>query len=904
MPEISTNDQDILRTFPQQSRLGLLVLRPVIIASGTVSGSPAQGATTVTLTGFSQDEAPDKHYTVIAGSAAGTDDGGKVRLLSIASNILTLAPNNIEWATYTFISILRVIEPWSILPDILNDQIDGTPYTDENTNYHPLARVGPPAWGLINETLKFFNNSEPVAGGGATISAHSWTFPGGSPSSSSSGGSAANPIEVTWSSATGHTPQYMKYTTTDTSGKTHTRYNPVWILNNFEECYCDFEIEGLSGSESGGTWEGRLRVFGDASLTEFPHDALVMIVAEDWYGGLKTSIGGNWDHRENVIFFGWIVRNTVFKDDEEGSVSFEVIGPVGKMDQLLSWPANFEFADDFTGTFGCTTTNWQQFTGMTCDRLGFHLLTQRTTLHHICDINLTGNTKLLRYVDIPETSIHDQLDNYILSPIGARVFSDRQGQIWFSRNPNLRPSAERSTIPIILPLELDDIRADPGLEIGVEEHEEEVSQVDFIGFNYDGADITPLYSLAPDTQFSTGTIEKVDGVRADDQTEANELAGLYLANFNNIWREIQVPSWNFRVFDIAPEEYVTLTLAPGDTRRGISWTNQKLICRSVDLTYDREKEAVFANATFEKDSLGPSGVAGFYPTEIPDATPTFPDVPSDGLVVFSSFWFRRSFTDAWENRGCVPAVNHGASDPWWFSPFKSNSLDPNRAIFVACGDSGLIMVSDPDGGRNWNTKAITAPPNTWSDATAPTDVNIDFVWISGDIWRANRFYALARRQEGSNWRGWLYITDDNFDSGTWVTMGDTPTTLKPEWGAVNGSYLFVTTWESTKRYLRRFNPLTKTFVTKYDLGTPTFDDTEVTVFPVTVEDDDFTWYVAGHMVDPVVLSGANIQIIRTLDAAADWEIVEDTWDAGKCEALKVGKLNDGVRKHWAVRSEF
>lgn len=904
---ITTADQATLRQFPHSSRLGLLIFRPTQIASAQTT-TTSQGATQLTVTGYSEDETPVRHYALIAGSTAGSDDGGKTRFKSKAGSVITVAQNDIEWADYPFITILRVIEPVSILPDRQNDLMDGTvAYTDGNTKFHPLGRMGPPTFSLVNEVAKFYSNSQAIADG-ASVSSHSWVFPSGSPSTSTSAGSAATPIEVTWSAATGHQPHYITYTATDSNGKTHTRYSPHWVLNSFDECFCAFEIEDLSGDYGSGTWQLRIRVYDTAGPDEFPQDAMIMLVAEDRYAGQKTSIGGNWDHREDTVFVGWISQDTVFLDDEDGSVSFEALGSMGKAAQMISWPANLEYRN--------SPSEWDQISGMTCDRAAFHILTERSTLDMICDVNLTGNTKVLRFVDIPETSVQAQLDEYCLSPIGARALSDRQASIYLSRNPNLRPLSERTSIPTHFPLELADVRADPGLELGVEEHEKNTSQIDFIGFSYNGQDAVAFYSLAPGSQYTTGDVKKIDGVLVTGQAEANTLSGMYLAEENNIWKEVKTPTWNMRIFDIVPEEYITLSLAASDTLRSVVWDTQKLICRTCNITYDRETQSVRVNPSLEKDSFGPPGVGGHYPKSPPkggsNPNPN-PKLPNPTLAAWNGFFILPGGATNWSNRGELDNVNFGCLDPWWFFVGKAESFDRDKAIFYAAGASGLLKKSE-NGGFNWVDITKTDPPNTWSDATAPTASTVAFIWVQGDIYRNGRFYALATYQGDSDkWRSWVLYTDNDWVTSSWLPLND-GVTLQSEAKAialdVNQFHCLITLWEddgagTTQLALQRWDPDgTMAYVRTFEMGSATLaqvNGLSSLAFPVVVTDDPKVWYIAGRMNAPQSLSSIQ-HIIKSTDEGGSWASFISDWSASRCYDLIVGP-DDGTgnRKHWAVR---
>jgi hypothetical protein len=800
MPTVSTPDQTTLDSFPQGSKLAIAVFQPKTIVTGTVQGTPGTGAQSIVLNGKVETETPDKHMTVYAGSAAGLADGGKVRLKQLSGSTMTVAPNFIEWNSYSYITIKKVIDPVSILPDLGNDYEDGdTSYTDENTNYHPLGRIGPIGMvGYTNVPVKFHSNSTVVATG-ASISSHAWTFPSGSPGSSASAGSEGSPIEVTWSAATGHEPHYVKYVVTDDNAKTHTRRMPVWIFDDIDDAYCDLTIDSMSGSFDGGGWTATITVLQDADIANFPEDAMVVVFAKDYYAGHETSIGGNWKYAEHVIFGGWIASDTVFRDKDKGSVTFEVQGPAEKMKNLLCWPANLED--------NSSPDSWHELSNMTADRAAFHVITEHTTMDQICDVNLTGNTKRFLYTDIPEDDPYTQIADYCLKPVGANILSSRQGMIYFDRNPNLRPVSERSGIATVIALDINDkIRSDPGLTLAVEDHEKPVAQVDFIAFKYDGVEPEAIYSLAPGDQYHTGGVEKVDGIRADSQSESNSLAGLYLANLNNIWREVSIPVWNWRIFDIAPQEYTTLTLVAADTRRGVEWSAQKLICRSVVIEYDHEANAVKVDPVFEKDSFGPAGITGDYPDEPPTddgggITPGDPVIPptynpQDLLIgdKVNGVWYLPVGGSVWEERNTgltTTDVEQLGWDPWWFTEYKKNTTNPLEAIIWVCEDGGQIF-RDLNLGSSWTLKTpVTDPPNDWGDSPAPTVSDLLFVQRTDNIHQNKAHYFTAEWQNGfSEWRGWILYTLD--DGATWAWVP-----LDPVLGATEGNYVYPTSIGAT-----------------------------------------------------------------------------------------------------------
>ncbi len=754
MPAVPAGDQTTLHTFPQGTKLGMAIFQPETIVTGRVSGSPATGATTVVLTSKVEDEAPEANFTVYAGSAAGLSDGGKVRLKSLSGSTMTLAPNFVQWTTYDYITIKKVIEPWAILPDIENDfEDEDVPYTNQNDEYHPLGRVGP--LGIVGTTsvaVKMWSDSTGV--GGASVSSHAWVFPDGSPGTSSSAGSSGSPISVTWSTATGHTPKYVKYTVTDSNGKTHVRRVPVWIFDDIGDSYCDFELESCSGNFDSGSWRASIKALGDADIAMFPEDAMIVVFAEDHYAGHRTELGGNWTHQENIVFAGWIATDSVQRDKDLGFVTFEVLGPVDKMKELLCWPANLERKS--------SPDTWHELRAMTSDLAAFHVWTEHTTMEAICDFKLTGNTKKFLYVDIPEADPHSQIQDYCLHPIGANLLSDRQGRVYLDLNPNRLPVGDRSGIATVISLTIDSpIRNDPGLTLAIEDHAEDVAQVDFVAFGYTGEDPKPYYSLAPGNQHT--------------QSESNTLSGLYLAEFNNIWREVKIPLFNWRVFDIAPQEYTELTLVAADTKRGLVWNAQKLICRSVEIAYE------------------PPVNDGGGVSPIPVLPPTSAGNPRDLLIGddTNGVWWLPVGGSLWVDRSSAnKAVEQVGWDPWWFTEQKKASGNPEEAIIWSC-HAGAIYVSD-NLGNAWVLASVGSdPPNSWGDATAPTFADLTFVQRTDNIHQNKAHYFTAEWQNGfSEWRGWILYTLD--DGATWAWVP-----LDPVLGATEGNYVYPTSIGAT-----------------------------------------------------------------------------------------------------------
>lgn len=809
---ITATEQTLLRTHAQTTKLGLAIAIPAEIFRAEVH-STGDGSPGLLI----QNESGDKtqmefNFLVTAGSAPGLRDGGKVRFKSSGAQTITVNLNHIQWSVFPHVTGYRLIEPTVILPDNENDfEDDNTAYDGvSNKQYHPLGRIGPPAFGLTGQPVSFYSTSQPIASG-ASIVAHNWTFPNGSPSTSTLPGSAAAPIDVTWASPTGHGFEYIKYTTTDSNGRTHDRYNPVWVFDSLPDLYCDLEVETLEIDWSTGHANLSLNVrdAGDANL--WPQDAMVCIFAEDWHGSTMQSIGGNWEHRENLVFCGYLVEDSVQINHENSSVSFDAIGIMGIAGQLLSWPKNLTDDGD--------PDQWSQLSGMTTGRTAFYVLTQRTTIHNIHDINYDTGISL-QAVDIPETNVAAQLNEYALSSNRSmKAVSDMQGSVYFSPEINVMDEAARDSIPQTIELEFNDMRDDPGLNLAVEEHNTAVSQIDFVGFGYDGQDATPWYSLAPSKQLPHGTVEKVDGIRVNTQEEANIVSGYYLGDRNNIFRENTVPLFNWRIFDIAPVQYGLLSLTGFDNPRGIVWTQQRLIPRNISYSFDPELLRLEADVTFEKDTIGPPGVPGFYPSQPPPPGPPKPpdqQLPTNTIIVWDFLkgtWRRNSWLQI--DGGTTGDDNldvSGDIDPYWVQ--RQGTSFPGALVAFKTVKGKVWRTFN--GGTSWTNvspsdRFQTPPPNDWLALPPPVFDDFDITDFRGSLGVQDMF-AMAGNFEFQvdTWIAFVGITKRIASPGTltwqWASvrrwwLGDNTDT-----GAVQGAYRAVAATDKAESLTNRPSP--------------------------------------------------------------------------------------------------
>lgn len=619
MPTISAPDLTRLRTTRHATLLALSVYHPASIWTARVNGLQTTGDTTITVDGVVQTVAPRKNYLVKIGSTSGGSEYGTARFISYSAPTLTVGVHNCQLPDDAYVTVCEEIKPTAIhfsisASDVVSE--DGNvAYTNENVQYKPLGIIGCPPVAYLDSvtglaTVKFYTPS--VAFGGATIASVLWEVRDGVyvVGNAATAGTAGVPNVVTYNTAA---ERYVYMTATDSNGKTHTRYTPVFIHDEANPPYRKIEVSGLSGDADGGTWQCSIKVMeSTADTTAFPEQALCVLSAEDWYGSEKVSIGGHYTYRENIVFVGYIRRGTVTKNPFTGYVEFELESVSGVMDNI------WELAHTLENTAG-TPSRWHQLQNMTFNLAAHHILTQHSTISEIADCNLNLPTYARNFVDANDTSLKSQLSEGCCTPVRSRIGCSRQGMLYLEANPQLLEAGDRTHTNILQTTFADLREADFGDEL----QEKQVSQVDFQG---DGANDDPVFSLAPATPWQFGQSDKRDGIRVSSQAHANILSGLFEGYQNNSFADVVV-NWrgNYRVFDVFPVESLQVTIAANQNARGIVWTNQKCWLKSVSLDYT--PGILTVTTTIEKDVIGAPGVTGEYPTVPPDEpAPTYPPV--------------------------------------------------------------------------------------------------------------------------------------------------------------------------------------------------------------------------------------------------------------------------------------
>jgi hypothetical protein len=426
------------------------------------------------------------------------------------------------------------------------------------------------------------------------------------------GASATANLTTTTPTLTYNAAGCYRWNTTCTDANSNTGVGYRWVFVNPTSPV--FTLKSCAGDFDSGGWSFEVECLSGATESTIVPGALVALYARDFYGGVEGSIGPVTSY-ENVICVGWIAAESITWKPDQGSVTFEVRSLDWWLDQENAYPV---------GLFdNASPSKWTQFPTLTVDDICYHFLNWRSTVTLICDCYFPVDSRRMRYINTPTGTLWAQLKNMSDETIFAKPMVNALGQLYVQVDLNLLASGSRSSIPTVQALTTIDWLE----EIDIQRHTTpELGFVELSGVgSYNGTTAAPLFSRAPGTIAKHyGHPEAPGNHLFTNQAECNQIAGALLAEANAEY-EIVVKLTNQRLFDIAPHQYATITIAAGDTPRGISMTAQKLVPRRVEYEHDPERGNITATVHLVSETIGVSGIT-YVPPDPPNPS-TPPVVP-------------------------------------------------------------------------------------------------------------------------------------------------------------------------------------------------------------------------------------------------------------------------------------
>lgn len=622
---LTTAELALIRGEGQSSEIYLGILTPEIIFACRVNqsfethdqiaqvvfDSVASGVYTDILAGMS----------LYVGSSAGAYDLGIVRVRKAATSAIVYIGENsrIAWANNLYLTVVDEIGLWAKHPRTVDVEGVETTYMDYDVGYvdehnalDPVPVLGSVAstlW-LVSGTVDYNPDASDSWVLGSSISSYLWSATGGSVVDETT----AMPT-FTFASA----GQYrISCQVTAANGKSFTGHRTVFVYDENNPPITDFVLTSCVGAGSG--WAFSVEVFANAEIRD---RSLVVLFAKDSYDGTEQSIGAQVGN-ENIIAVGWVSEESIRMNPEQGSVIFTAHGAATWLEKTPSFPIALINA-------ATTPSGWSEFEGLTVDMATWHLLHWRSTATAMMDITLSDDTRIAPSLESPGTSLLEQI-NTIALRILASARCDRYSGLWLQIDSQYLAESDRTSIPIVL-----DITSQDWMDsVSITRQTVPVtSLVELSGIYYDGATKTRLDSRAAGNIFSAhGVPQLKDNLLLESQIQANLLSGLNYSRDNNEYPIVRIPlSFNERMIDIAPRQYVTMSLSASDTERGIVWVAKKIIPRRITPRFD-SRGVLFTELEGEAEVLEglsvtyerPQTPIGNFPP-LPDFDTDFPIIP-------------------------------------------------------------------------------------------------------------------------------------------------------------------------------------------------------------------------------------------------------------------------------------
>lgn len=834
MPSLTPTDE---RTKQQTAELFLSVFKPTTILSALVNdGTITKGARTIA---YDTGTGSAANFALITNGMPLFIGRERVRVKSISGNevsgTIIVAENSIDWGNNDAITIEFDHPLFPILPSFSTTGIvstfrkdigttaTGELYTDENEQPPPVVVVGSHLfvdwYQGVNITWDFdlSDNSYVVTNGAAISSYNAIVSP------------AASGLTVSINTSTGagtltatQTGQWwVAFSVTDDNGKTQTSYRAVMT---------DAPITSLQPSSVGYDWNnggGNFSVpISDESiaLSDVPDRALCVLWIKQEFDGTESYTNiwatGSLYNGENIIIAGYNRR-----DNDNDNLEIGTGKPVFTIDTPEQQLASRDPFGSISLKAQVTVTDWFEYsTWLTIGRAIHHILKWHSTAFEMLDIaGLMRNTDGVKFLTSSENNLLQRGNNLAFNNgIKAKLVCNRVGQIWFERDTQLQNDATRGALSTVFTFDEQDMG---GAISTVREPEIRTLQTSMDGFSFDGTTSNAFLALAPGDAPEPEGIGKTkqSGQVISNQTDLNERAGRLhgVANANLVELRSTFHANYMGVLDITPElGFYVNGFANSVFRRGLSLNGLKLICRNITYNFVYKNNAftgiIQTLAIFEFEVTGisdaqtdtypgttaiqcPPGVGSNSPSSDPTASDDTNDdilLPPTAILAFSSTEYRLFTDTSWTTLDAT-AVNHGTADKFWY--IKAQSYDPKNLIFWLAQSGAVSRVVGTDGtGSLEDVSPSGNPPNTWSDAPAPTVGTSEFIQVESDAFNEDHFYVLLTFQDGaSNWRGWLAkrTTGTTYSYLALYDQISLPDQSKPIFMSIGVDHIVVTCWQ-------------------------------------------------------------------------------------------------------------
>ncbi len=698
MPALSSPQLTLLRRQSQSSNWYCVPIPPVTVFAAQINDpSITVGAVTITFDNVTSGAFGNvlQGATVLVGSAPGLSDYGvlRERLPADATHLYVAWNSDIAWADNLYLTVYQQYLAWSVRqrivpPTIYKDY--NIAYSDQTEQWPPVALMGDNVCKLWagNPTAVYFDGTGSYAvDAGATIASYAWAFGDGGTST------AATPGNHNYTAAGTY---YATLTVTDSNGKTHLTRRIIALPDPASIYTVKLELTSLEGVIENG-WNAKVRVFDpNATIADFPERAPCFLISTDSYGGTVGSVGFP-TGREDVVFFGYIVADSVAIQPEYNEVAFELESIAGVMERTDSPPVYLGDSADPSAE----PDAWAWGEDLDVFRGLVYLLRFHSTIMDIADVHLYRDTTLTKAVDYPQDNLWNMLTQFAKGKRLLRTGVTRTGGVYVTRDPNLTPVASRSAYTTVFTMVQGDWREQV---TAPQKPYPETSFICISGLTYDGDpshEPNPVFGMSPGRPPKDyGSEREIQYLKLVDQTEANTLAGLLLGTDNLPYGEIVIPlrgNW-VKCFEPALQEYVQTPSGGWVTKRGTILDSVKLIVRKVSVAFDWDAGTMMPTLSCEYPSVNEIAVNGdcFPPDAPPPPAPAIPPiippphpVPTNGANL--DVWTLFDTGDIYKLTVVAPNSGTVASKPSWKNFYGTGNLITPRDPRDIAPSLGLLL---------------------------------------------------------------------------------------------------------------------------------------------------------------------------------------------------------------------
>jgi len=564
-------EQELLRTRPQTTKLYLSIFQPVAIFKAQVNDlSAGKGDRVITFDGvtlglytYIQDD-----MTMWVGTTPGGMELGKIRVRSATSTQITVSENSdIVWADNAYLTVFRYWELWPVYPRIIQNPSNDEdvifykdydiPYTNQNSILGTYVNAGPhrAAWldPASGQAQIYYSSTGSYNLLGNSLT-YNWFFEGGA---TVTGSSSAVPGYITYNTP-GH--YVTRLTVTDSGGAVDTTYRYVSIYNNANPPIQKWELGSLQGSRDEGGYTASIKVF---EIIPIQEHAVVVIFGQNEYGSTQQNLGGNFPNAGDILFVGYVDKDSISYDYQHSEVSFDAMSLTDSMQKSSGFGVSVKSV--------LTPTTWYELLDLDGRRALYHYLRWHTTALKIADFQFVGADYPVQYFDSDRESMYDAINNYMQNTLVGKVVSDRQGKVWMEVEARAYPNPT-GTFTSVMEITKRDWMNTPVIE---ERLTNDVSYMEYGGVAYSGVNtgtFSPLMTEVPgNAPGFYGSLESHQGLALLGQAQLNKMVGNIFANRNSSFPSIGLDMGiNAANLDIAPQETVDIHIPANETVRNVA----------------------------------------------------------------------------------------------------------------------------------------------------------------------------------------------------------------------------------------------------------------------------------------------------------------------------------------------